>query len=539
MSVAPHPAAQMLAQASVELRLRLRSPATAIALLLVLALGWWWIPAPDGHAVSLSWKDATGELQTPETGASALGVAGAFLGGFLLMIPAFYLVAGAIGRDRESGLGALLASTPMGKSAYVLGKWLGHCAYLSLLVACAAPLVLFHFAQHGVGAFDAGALLLPLLLFPAPAIPFVAALALAFETTPGLRGRGGLVAAFFALSLLLAVVPMQSSGSLDPEARQQAGRALPAFDPAGLATVEQLLVRSLPAGVHSLATGHIIHSTPPRRVPWSGIAWDAALALRRLAMTLWSAPILLWAILRFDRFAPRRPARRPSAARGAIDPTAPVEPSTATHRPYTSLPAGAARPGSRLAIAAEALLVARSARLPLALAFVASLVGSLLAPAAAQVAAAIALLALAVALAEVGARERIAGTLELVRPLPAIPAVVSLWKGGAAFAVVLLAIAPLALRAAFASPAALLAALLGLLFLATFAVGAARLSGSGRLLLGSYLPLGYAASSGLSPADFTGLVTGSSSLVRSALFAASGVALAALADVVERWRMRG
>lgn len=539
MSSAPHPAAQMLAQASVELRLRLRSPATAIALLLVLALGWWWIPAPDGRAVSLSWKDASGELQTPETGASALGVAGAFLGGFLLMIPAFYLVAGAIRRDRESGLGALLASTPMGRSAYVLGKWLGHCAYLALLVACAAPLVLFHFAQHGVGAFDAGALLLPLLLFPAPAIPFVAALALAFETTPGLRGRGGLVAAFFALSLLLAVVPMKSSGSLDPEVRQQAGRALPAFDPAGLATLEQLLVRSLPAGVHSLATGHIIHSTPPRRVAWSGIVWDAALALRRLAMTLWSLPILLWAILRFDRFAPRRPARLPSAARGAVDPSALAEPSPAIHRPYTPLPAGAARPSPGLAVVAEARLVVRSSRLASAVAFAASLAAAALAAEPARMAAAVALLALAVALAEVGARESIAGTLELVRPLPAIPAFVSLWKSVAALTVALLATAPLWLRAGLVSPTALLAAILGLLFLATFAVAAARLTGSGRLLLGCYLPLAYAASSGLSPADFTGLVSGSSSLARSAVFAASGVALVVLAEAVERWRLRG
>ena len=45
----------------------------------------------------------------------------------------FYLVAGSVKRDRESGLGAILAATPLSKAAYLGGKFAAHFAYLLVL----------------------------------------------------------------------------------------------------------------------------------------------------------------------------------------------------------------------------------------------------------------------------------------------------------------------------------------------------------------------------------------------------------------------
>ncbi len=51
-----------------------------------------------------------------------------------LALVSFYVVKGTIGRDIETGVGQIIASTPVGKPTYVLGKWLSNFAVLSVIV---------------------------------------------------------------------------------------------------------------------------------------------------------------------------------------------------------------------------------------------------------------------------------------------------------------------------------------------------------------------------------------------------------------------
>jgi hypothetical protein len=46
----------------------------------------------------------------------------------------FYLVKNAVGRDRQTGVGEIIATTPTSKGVYVLGKWLSNLAVLVLIL---------------------------------------------------------------------------------------------------------------------------------------------------------------------------------------------------------------------------------------------------------------------------------------------------------------------------------------------------------------------------------------------------------------------
>jgi hypothetical protein len=122
----------VLAQAGVDVRLRLRSPATAIAAVLVAAGAVLWIPDPSGRAASLSWRAADGTVLSSVYSSRYLSWATAIVGGIILIV-GFYLVAGTISRDRERGVGAILAATPLPGPAYLAGKFTAHVAYLSVI----------------------------------------------------------------------------------------------------------------------------------------------------------------------------------------------------------------------------------------------------------------------------------------------------------------------------------------------------------------------------------------------------------------------
>ena len=179
------------AQIGAEIKNRLRSPATLVAFFVILVGSYWAIPPASGKAVSMSWTLPDGRLQSPLYTAGYLGIAMAVLGLVFFMMAAFYVVAGSVRRDRERGIGSILAATPMSKTAYLGAKWLANAVYLVLLSLFCLPVGVFHFLRSGVGPFDALQFFAPLALVVIPAAAYIAACALLFDVTPVLRSRGG------------------------------------------------------------------------------------------------------------------------------------------------------------------------------------------------------------------------------------------------------------------------------------------------------------------------------------------------------------
>jgi hypothetical protein len=205
----------------------------------------------------------------------------------------------------------------------------------------------------------------------------------------------------------------------------------------------------------------------------------------------------------FDRFDPARGTRRARAGPSRAEPLPEGTPGfvgpTALAAPVVLAPS------TGRSVLAEARLAWDTGSLlkwPLLLA---ALGAPLLPRAAFPFGAAAMLLLLALVVAEVAARERLAGTVDLVFAQPGIPASPVLWKTGAILAVVLAFGLPCAARASAESPAAGAAFLGGLFFTAALAAAFGSLSGGGKLFLGVYTALWYFAVNRLPIADFTGL----------------------------------
>jgi hypothetical protein len=248
-----------------------------------------------------------------------VGVLMALVANFFLSLAGFYVVKNAVERDRRTGVGEILATTPMSKPLYTLGKTASNLAVLMAMIAVLA-------AMGPVAQWMAGEetriglwpLLAPFLFLSLPAMAVVAACAVLFEALPVLRGGFGNVVWFFAWTGLMP-----------------AAIELPGFpDPFGLGAVTSKLFELMRVRFgkteHSFTLGALKSEQGTRTFVWEGMDWMSAGVLKQLVWLLVAVGIALLAALFFDRFDPSRGRAR--ARKGA-------EPETAGDGVAASVPA--------------------------------------------------------------------------------------------------------------------------------------------------------------------------------------------------------
>jgi len=530
----------LIAQIGAEVRMRLRSFATPIAILVYLAAAFFWVPDPKSNAASLTWDLPDGRVQAPLYSAAYVGFALAILSCIFLALAGFYLVAGTVRRDRRSGVGAILAATPLSKSAYLGGKLAAHFAYLLVLDVVGLLAGLLAYLRWGSGPFSLSEFAGPYLLMTIPAIAAVSALAVLFDVTPVLRSRGGLVLWFFVFLFGLVKLPMDLAG-MEEESGRFRSASRPVFDPAGLASDQWLVRKTIPANVTGVSTGHVTRDRPIERVAWSGVRITGEMVgIRALNLALCAVPFAL-AVLIFDRFDParrRRRAPRPGffmrlAARFRPSDQPVADEGGAIVRRAAPLTPVAPRPSAKTAILAEARLIWESAswiKWPLA---IAAILAGLLPGNFAQ---GIFLLLLAPVISEAAAREDLAGTRALVYSQPSVPRSPVLWKAAALGAFVLMIGAPMAARGFFASPLRGLACVAGLAAIAGAAAALGALTSGGKLFTGLYVVVWYMGMSSAPFADFTASLSAKPEPVWGAIYL--GIALVMVLAALGREKLR-
>jgi hypothetical protein len=383
------------------------------------------------------------------------------------------------------------------------------------------------------------AFLLPWLLFVLPAMVFVAALAVFFDATPGLRGVGGYVVYFFVWAFLLLVLPGLLSGGIaskEGPASVVDPPTTPIYDPIAMGAIVQMTATSTPSvfGDVSIGLQYNLDETLTR-IDWPGFEYSLYWVAVRSLTFFWTLVPFGLAWLFFDRFDPAR--KRGSAGRTQkqheVNGLAEKAPPAASRFTLATLPKVHPAPGTASAVLAEARLLWDGAGwlrfvLPLA-ALAAAAPGAVGLPGAAAL-----LLLLAPALSEHAAREKLAGTFQLILAQPSLPRSLTLWKLLAALVFVLTLGLPRLLVRLVTEPPLALAWLLGLVFVASFAVAVGALSSGGKLFTGFYVALWYIAINGADFADFAGALSPAPSATTSAIFAATGLGLIALAWGMER-----
>lgn len=235
---------------------------------------------------------------------------------FLTLI-GFYIVKNAVQRDRETRVGQILATTPMTKSFYTIGKAISNFVVLAAMIAVMAlAAVVMQWLKAEDTHVDLWALLSPFLLFALPAMAFTAALAVLFETLPILRGGAGNVIYFFVWTALLAA-PI---ASMDKIGRPNEATYL--ADWTGVVSVMgnmQADLRSIDPEYKSGASLTIGDTATSKKFLWKGLRLGPAAYLSRLTCLLMALGVAMVAALFFHRFDPARESSLKRAQMEIVD----------------------------------------------------------------------------------------------------------------------------------------------------------------------------------------------------------------------------
>jgi hypothetical protein len=332
---------------------RVRRHSFLVTLGFVLYAAYLFMPANHTSVATLNLDGHRGVYNSAWVGALI-----AMLSATFLSFAGFFLVRDAIGRDRRTGVGPVLAATPLRSATYLFAKFLSNLCVLGsmvlVLIAAAAAMQLIRGEDTHVRLVTLAA---PFVVIALPAVALVAGVAIVFEVVPLLRGGFGNIVYFFlwlfTVSLSTAVTGGMAHDPLGtfvclPQMREACAAAFPGYD-----------------AVHGpLAMGFNIKEQGVwnlRTFTWEGMRWSAGAVAGRLAWMIGAATIATGSAIVFDRFdtpaaAPRRKRGKPKRGAPADEPddAAPaVEEARATahlagHR-MTAAAVADARPRARFA----------------------------------------------------------------------------------------------------------------------------------------------------------------------------------------------
>jgi hypothetical protein len=170
---------------------KIRTKSFLVVLGLIIASGYAFVPAPDAYYVTLGWGSSS-IFYRGVYNSAWIGAVVALLSGILLALFGFYIVNDNVKRDESSGVGQVIASTPISNCAYTVGNIISSFAILlTMVILIAFTAVGMQFFYGEECSLDLIAMGAPFIVFVVPIMLLVSSLALLFESIPFLRGTNG------------------------------------------------------------------------------------------------------------------------------------------------------------------------------------------------------------------------------------------------------------------------------------------------------------------------------------------------------------
>jgi hypothetical protein len=522
---------------------RSRTYAFLVTLILTVWATTMFVPPLDAGYTTVDIHGHRGTYGSAWIGAQLTLLVNAFLG-----LAGFYLVKSAIDRDRRSGVGQLLAATPLSRAGYTLSKTLSNLAVLASMVAvvvvCSAAL---QWARGEDARIDLVALALPHVLITLPFLTLVAAVAVLFEVLPVLRGGLGNVAWFFMWSLggVAGAAGHRSDAPYnDP---MGIGSILPGMVAATRAAFPAERITGQQVSIGFQIGGNQGHPLVP--FAYGGIDWTPEVIGWRLLWLGAAVAVALAAALPFDRFAnegagaasPVRGRAKRAGAPASEGDVAQSAASLAASRPFEFARLAGEIPKRRFdlptLVRAEIVVALKGYPRIWYLVALGLSIAALAAPLGAVKTGVAPVLVIWPMLvwSALGARELRHGTSELFfsAPRPLSRQLPAAWLGGVAIGIVVSG--AYALRLVLAGDAAgAITCLVGVTFAPALALACGVLTGNSRLFEALYLFLWYAAALNHVPElDFTGAMA-----AKTGFGVAAGYALATVALLAVAWTAR-
>lgn len=511
-----------------DVRVRLRRPSTAVLFVLISVIPYMWIPAPSTGRTLMQIGNSRVLYNS-----AAIGMGTAMLASLFIGLAGYYVISNAIRRDVASRCGFVIAATTMRGSEYIIGKFVGNVAFLTIFSTGYMATAMGMVIVRGEGPLEPLVFAWQYLLILPPTITFVSAIALAFECTPLLRSKMGDVAYFFVFVGMMGGV---SAAIAEGAGAQWASY----FDISGVAFVVER-IKTL-HGTSDLSIGSSRFDPAIAPLVFSGLAADLATILPRIGATLWPLALLVVARLFFHRFDPAK-VRAISTGSG----TTLLGRLNFVAKPVARLLVRAGSVAQRLpgslmrASAIDGL--ATLASFPLAaVAVVVLAVMSLVVegPSLAKGVLPFAFAACAIAIADIACREQKSGTMALVFAAPQLRERFVAWKfGSSIFVAAAFLTIPVGRAIAF-RPESAPALLTGVLFVTALATGLGIISANAKTFTVVFLTFAYVALSdaGHSPAlDFAGWFGVASPAVTLA-YATLAIAMLITAQLVHARQLR-
>jgi ABC-type transport system involved in multi-copper enzyme maturation permease subunit len=240
-----------------------------------------------------------GELNSAWIGTMTVMVTNLFLGLF-----GFYLVSDCIKRDIRTGVGQIIATSPISRAAYLVGKWISNCLVLFVLVLILALAAVIMVLLQSKTALDLGALLMPFLAIALPYMALIAALSLVFESVPWLRGALGNVIYFFMWIIMILFISLGTNELpfKDPIGNNVFGPSLHAS--ASAAFPNEPISKILSVGSYDLPGAQF------RVFNWPGLDWTPGIVAAQWLWAFIGLGLVLLSALWFARFDPAREGLR-------------------------------------------------------------------------------------------------------------------------------------------------------------------------------------------------------------------------------------
>ena len=266
---------------------RVRRSSFLATLLVVVPVTYFYLPALD--ATLYPYLNLGG--YRPIYNSAWIGVATALLMAEFFPLFGFYLVKNAIERDRRTGVGEIIATTPLSKAAYLLGKWLSNLAvFVAILLVTALACLALQLIRAEDLRLDPLAILAPLFLINLPVMAVMAALAVLFESVALLRGGfGNLV--YYIVYGLLCIFDLQGQQAAWPSVYRACAAHFDHCNPTRQIDIDGFPLTTLPT------------------FTFDGVAWTLEIMLSRLAWILFALGLAWLTSLFFHRFDPAKVGR--------------------------------------------------------------------------------------------------------------------------------------------------------------------------------------------------------------------------------------
>jgi hypothetical protein len=278
----------------------------------MIYLGYLAVPSLESQALTVDLGNIRGVYNSAWIGSMI-----ALISSMVLSLPGFYLVKNAIERDRRTGVGQIIATTPLSKPLYTVGKAASNVIFLIVIIAVVAVAAAgMQFVRGEAMVLRVWDLLAPFLFTTLPTLMLVAAVAVLFESISFLRGGFGNVA-YFALWTATIVIAMSgvsfgSQGVIEEPVNDLFGASVIAH------SMHRAAHAAFPERELDLGIGYTRVEGAIETFRWQGVSWTADLLLGRFLWVGVALGIALASAAFFHRFDPARGGARRGAGRRGL-----------------------------------------------------------------------------------------------------------------------------------------------------------------------------------------------------------------------------